>query len=84
MVPLNPSIRLDVDLRERLTRYMDATGLTFSQAVRLIFTIALRNESEAYLDAARRGGYREGIFLATRRLGEVSAQVFKDIEEGKV
>jgi len=83
MAKRTASILLDGALNESLERYMADTGLTFSQAVRLLLTTALRDEGVTLREAALTGGYREGLFLAMRRMKELSVGLFSDIEAGR-
>lgn len=55
------SIRLDVPTREALEAYREKNGMSFSQALRVLLALALREEGESSDVAFRAAAFREGV-----------------------
>lgn len=83
--PSRSSIRLDADTRAALTKYMQGTGMTFSQAMRVLLALALREESQSadivVRSAAFKEGVRAGIAALSSRTHEIVQTVMQDFKE---
>lgn len=77
------SFLLDPELRAAFDAYKAATGTNTSQAARILFAIALKQE-QTYDLVIRRASIREGVMLGVgavkRRLGDVLTQALGDLE----
>lgn len=60
-VPAAATVRLDASSRQGIGDYMERTGMTFSQAVRVLVALALREEGQNADMAFRAAVFREGI-----------------------
>jgi hypothetical protein len=67
--PVQASVRLDAPTRLAIEKYMNDTKVNFSQAVRMLVALALREE-EASDMAFRRQAFREGVIKGVAALNE--------------
>lgn len=71
------SLRLDVPTLEALEEYRERNGMSFSQALRVLLALALREEGESSDAAFRAAAFREGVLSG---VASVSVHVQKAVK----
>lgn len=72
------TVRLDEQTLEAVHRYMDAHGMTFSQAIRMLVALALKAENEDADAVFRAQAFREGVRAGAAALSERVQTAMKD------
>lgn len=73
------SVRLTGEIRDRLGVYMEASGLSLSETVRVLLDAALRDEGESIDDAVSRAAIKQGVLRGTAYVNGRLAAVFAEI-----
>ncbi len=80
----NINVHLSADLRDRLQAYMDAQGMSISQAVRVLLELALGDMGLRPEDVFKSASFREGVYQGVQafkvRMQQAFAEAMADLD----